>query len=54
MADIINFLTLNLIQITGWRNTYIICGILGLCASLVGLIVISEPPNSVRLQIEAD
>lgn len=54
MADIITFLTLNLIQFVGWRHTYTICGALGLCASFAGLIIISEPPNSVRLQIEAD
>lgn len=52
MADIITFLTLNLINFVGWRNTYIICGGLGLGSATVGLLLIREPENSVRLQIE--
>jgi len=54
MADIITFLTLNLIQFVGWRNTYKICGGLGIGASIIGLLLISEPENSVRILLEKE
>ena len=54
MADIITFLTLNIIEFSGWRNTYRICGSLGIISSILGLIIIREPENSVRKQLEKE
>lgn len=43
-----------MIQVVGWRNTYLLCGVIGISASILGLCFIREPPNSVRLQMEAE
>ena len=52
MADVINYMTINLITLVGWRNSYFICGGLGIVTSLVGLTFMREPPNSVRIMLE--
>ena len=49
MADVVNYMTTNLITLVGWRNSYFICGGLGVVTSLVGLVFMREPPNSVKI-----
>ena len=54
MADVVNYMTSNLITLVGWRNSYFICGGLGVVTSLVGLVFMREPPNFVKILAEKE
>ena len=54
MADVVNYMTSNFITLVGWRNSYFICGGLGVVTSLVGLVFMREPLNSVKILAEKE
>ena len=54
LADCLKQMTILIISIIGWQYTYVLCGSIGICASIAGMLIISEPPNSLRLKIEEE
>jgi len=48
LGDTVSALTINLITLTGWSDAFKICGIFGLFASLLTLVVVREPIREVK------
>lgn len=53
-ADIIQFQSLPLIGLVGWRKAYMICGGLGIITPIIGLTFLREPPNPIRIKAEQE
>ena len=45
-------MTILIISYIGWQFTYVFCGGIGIFASIAGLLLISEPKNSLRSTLE--
>ena len=53
-SEIINFLTLDLISLVGWRGAYAFCGGLGIIVPIIGITFLKEPPNPIRIKAEEE
>lgn len=53
-ADIIQYLSLPLIGLVGWRMSYMICGGLGIITPCIGILFLKEPPNPIRIKAEEE
>ena len=38
----------------GWRNSFMICGGMGIVTPLIGLAFMKEPPNPIRIKLEEE
>lgn len=47
-------MTILIISYIGWQYAYVLCGSIGILASIAGMIIITEPPNSLRIKIEEE
>lgn len=54
MADALQFGTIPLNGILGWRVCYMICGGIGIVTPIIGAIFLREPPNPIRIKIEEE
>jgi MFS family permease len=53
-ADIIQFESLPIISLVGWRGAYMICGGLGIITPIIGVTFLKEPPNPIRIKAEEE
>lgn len=47
-------MSIRFIAYLGWQNTYLLCGCIGIVASILGLIIISEPENSLAEKVKKE